>query len=67
MRPLPELTPENEWFWTSGADGKLRFLRWAMYGNNQPQHPVHKLSAQEVERVWEAIKSKPARPFAMAA
>lgn len=24
MRPLPELTPENEWFWTSGADGHLR-------------------------------------------
>jgi hypothetical protein len=21
MRPLPELTPANEWFWTSGADG----------------------------------------------
>lgn len=25
MRPLPELTPENEFFWTSGADGTLRF------------------------------------------
>jgi acetyl-CoA acetyltransferase/uncharacterized OB-fold protein len=24
MRPLPELTPWNEWFWTSGADGRLR-------------------------------------------
>ncbi len=24
MRPLPELTPANEWFWRSGADGKLR-------------------------------------------
>lgn len=24
MRPLPELTPVNEWFWTSGADGRLR-------------------------------------------
>jgi acetyl-CoA acetyltransferase/uncharacterized OB-fold protein len=24
VRPLPELTPTNEWFWTSGADGKLR-------------------------------------------
>lgn len=23
-RPLPELTQENEFFWTSGADGKLR-------------------------------------------
>jgi acetyl-CoA acetyltransferase/uncharacterized OB-fold protein len=24
VRPLPELTPANEWFWTSGADGHLR-------------------------------------------
>lgn len=24
MRPLPELTPATEWFWTSGADGVLR-------------------------------------------
>ncbi|WP_018502501.1 thiolase C-terminal domain-containing protein [Parafrankia discariae] len=24
MRPLPELTPATEWFWTSGADGTLR-------------------------------------------
>lgn len=23
-RPLPELTPFNGWFWTSGADGQLR-------------------------------------------
>ena len=25
MRPLPKLTPENEFFWTAGADGTLRF------------------------------------------
>ena len=24
MRLLPELTPANEWFWTAGADGRLR-------------------------------------------
>ena len=24
MRPLPQLTPFNEWFWTSGSDGALR-------------------------------------------
>ena len=24
LRPLPVLTPWNEWFWTSGADGQLR-------------------------------------------
>jgi acetyl-CoA acetyltransferase/uncharacterized OB-fold protein len=27
MRPLPQLTPFNEWFWTSGSDGKLRIQR----------------------------------------
>lgn len=26
-RPLPELTPATEWFWTSGADGRLRVQR----------------------------------------
>jgi uncharacterized protein len=26
-RPLPALTPETAFFWTSGADGRLRFLR----------------------------------------
>jgi acetyl-CoA acetyltransferase/uncharacterized OB-fold protein len=25
VRPLPLVTPENEFFWTSGADGRLRF------------------------------------------
>ena len=24
MRPLPELVPASEWFWTLGADGRLR-------------------------------------------
>jgi acetyl-CoA acetyltransferase/uncharacterized OB-fold protein len=27
VRPLPELTVANEWFWTSGADGRLRIQR----------------------------------------
>jgi uncharacterized OB-fold protein len=27
FRVLPRLDPENEFFWTSGRDGKLRFLR----------------------------------------
>ena len=26
-RVLPRLDPENRFFWTSGADGKLRFMR----------------------------------------
>ncbi|MGA7416457.1 MAG: OB-fold domain-containing protein [Acidimicrobiales bacterium] len=40
-RPLPQLTPENEFFWTSGADGKLRFRRCAVCGSFQhPPGPV---------------------------
>jgi acetyl-CoA acetyltransferase/uncharacterized OB-fold protein len=36
-RPLPQLTPDNEFFWTSGADGVLRFRRC---GNcHALQHP----------------------------
>jgi len=27
IRLLPRLDPDNEFFWTSGADGRLRFLR----------------------------------------
>jgi acetyl-CoA acetyltransferase/uncharacterized OB-fold protein len=27
MRPLPELTPDTSWFWTSGEDGHLRIQR----------------------------------------
>ncbi len=32
MRPLPELTPANEWFWTSGEDGVLRIQECADCG-----------------------------------
>ncbi|MGO9857433.1 MAG: thiolase C-terminal domain-containing protein [Acidimicrobiales bacterium] len=32
MRPLPELTPANEWFWTSGEDGVLRIQQCADCG-----------------------------------
>ncbi len=27
VRPLPQLSPWNEWFWTAGRDGVLRFAR----------------------------------------
>ena len=37
MRPLPQLTPANGWFWTSGADGTLRIQGCADCG--QLVHP----------------------------
>ena len=40
-RPLPQITPENEFFWTSGADGVLRFRRCAACGAFQhPPGPI---------------------------
>jgi acetyl-CoA acetyltransferase/uncharacterized OB-fold protein len=27
VRPLPQLTPTNEWFWTAGAEGQLKIQR----------------------------------------
>ena len=35
---------------------KLMFLRWALYGQNKPDHIVHTLPRQEKARVWEALK-----------
>ena len=32
FRLLPRLTDDNKFFWTSGADGKLRFLRCSKCG-----------------------------------
>jgi len=39
---------------------KLRFLRWACYGQNQPQHSIHRLSGQEQHRVWQTLKERSA-------
>jgi acetyl-CoA acetyltransferase/uncharacterized OB-fold protein len=36
--PLPRLEPENEYFWTSGADGELRIQRCTSCG--QLRHPA---------------------------
>jgi len=39
-RVLPELTAENKFFWTSGADGVLRVLRCSDCGYyNHPPYP----------------------------
>jgi hypothetical protein len=37
---------------------KIRYLKWAMYGANQPAHPVHSLPKQEMQRAWTALKSR---------
>ena len=41
VRPLPALTPETEFFWTAGADGRLRLLRCTdCYSYVHPPAPV---------------------------
>ena len=41
FRLLPKITPENEFFWTSGATGALRFLRCGACGYYvHPPSPV---------------------------
>lgn len=37
---------------------KIGYLKWAMYGTNQPAHPVHSLPKQEVQRAWTLLKAR---------
>jgi hypothetical protein len=37
---------------------KIGYLKWAMYGQNQPAHPVHSLPKQEVAAAWNALKAR---------
>lgn len=43
----------------SAADlRKIGYLKWAMYGANQPAHPIHSLPKQEVQKAWAALKMR---------
>jgi hypothetical protein len=42
----------------SADSRKIGYLKWAMYGSNQPAHPVHGLPRQEVQRAWTALKNR---------
>lgn len=37
---------------------KVGYLKWAMYGSNQPAHPIHSLPKQEVQKAWAALKNR---------
>jgi hypothetical protein len=37
---------------------KIGYLKWAMYGSNQPAHPVHDLPKQEVQKAWASLKQR---------
>ncbi len=51
MRPLPELTPATEWFWTSGADGRLRVQGCTACGSLV--HPPVPICPVCRSRAWE--------------
>lgn len=42
----------------SADSRKIGYLKWAMYGTNQPAHSVHSLPKQEVQRAWTALKAR---------
>ena len=54
MRLLPELTPANEWFWTSGADGQLRIQRCTECATLV--HPPAPLCPSCRSRKWEPTR-----------
>lgn len=47
--------------------GQRQYLRWALYGDHQPAHPVHRLPAQERSLVWQALKTSNPAPTVCAA
>ncbi|MFT4027234.1 MAG: zinc ribbon domain-containing protein [Novosphingobium sp.] len=55
-KKLPKLTPETEFFWTSGADGKLRIQRCGDCGRYQ-HPPFPRCSACGSEAVAPAVVS----------
>jgi acetyl-CoA acetyltransferase/uncharacterized OB-fold protein len=50
VRLLPQLTPASEWFWTSGADGRLRIQRCDDCG--QLVHPPVPICPRCRSRSW---------------
>jgi len=42
----------------TATPAKLRYLSWAFYGGNQPEHLIHSLPGQMVRRIWETLKTR---------
>lgn len=53
-KPYPQITPENEFFWTSGAEGTLRFQRCCDCG-----HYLHPPSPRCPQCLSEDIRTEP--------
>jgi len=44
----------------TASEKKLGYLGWAMYGDNDPSHSIHKLDPCEQTRVWEVMTARKA-------
>jgi hypothetical protein len=44
----------------TASEKKLGYLAWAMYGDNQPAHPIHTLDSREQSCVWEVMTARKA-------
>jgi hypothetical protein len=42
----------------SASQARLRYLSWAMYGENQPSHLVHSLTSQDRSKVWAYLNAR---------
>ncbi len=42
----------------TASEKKLGYLGWAMYGDNNPSHPIHTLNSCEQTRVWEFMTAR---------
>lgn len=54
QRIINQLTREIE----TARARKLTFLRWAMYGQNRPDHTIHRLPRADRARIWETLKAR---------
>ena len=42
----------------TAAPAKLRYLSWAFFGTNQPEHPIHSLPTHMISRIWDILKTR---------
>jgi hypothetical protein len=42
----------------AASEKKLGYQGWAMYGDNNPSHPIHELNLSEQTRVWEVMTAR---------
>src|SRR5215471_14324610 len=42
----------------TASSAKLRYLSWAFYGENQPEHPIHSLPTHMVSKIWDTLKTR---------